>query len=36
MIKEKIQNKESSNQENLKNQGSDNLPKGWEIKKLGE
>lgn len=26
--------KKSSNQENLKNQGSDNLPKGWEIKKF--
>lgn len=35
MIKEAIYKKKSSNQENLKNQGSDNK-QGWEIKKLGE
>ena len=31
MIKEKLQNIKSSHQANLENQGSDNLPQGWEI-----
>jgi type I restriction enzyme S subunit len=35
MIKEATYKKKSSNQENLKNQGSDNK-QGWEIKKLGD
>src|SRR5690606_26661682 len=36
MTKEKVQNIKSSHQANLENQGSDNLPQGWEIKKLSE
>jgi type I restriction enzyme, S subunit len=36
MIKEVTHNKKSSNQENPKNQGSDNMKQNWEIKKLGE
>ena len=34
MIKEKLQNIKSSHQANLENRGSDNLPQGWEIKRL--
>ena len=36
MITKEKNIKKSSNQENHKNQGSDNMKKGWEIKKLGE
>jgi len=36
MIKETTHKKKSSHQENSKNQGSDNMKQGWEIKKLGE
>lgn len=36
MIKETTQIKKSSNQANLRNQGSDNMKQGWEIKKLGD
>lgn len=44
MMKESTHKKKSGHQENLANQGSDNmkqgdapsLPKGWEIKSLGE
>jgi type I restriction enzyme S subunit len=36
MIKEATHKKKSNHQENPKNQGSDNMKQGWEIKKLGE
>jgi type I restriction enzyme S subunit len=36
MITKATHKKKSSHQENPKNQGSDNMKQGWEIKKLGE
>jgi type I restriction enzyme S subunit len=36
MIKETTHKKKSSHQENPKNQGSDNMKQGWEIKTIGD